>query len=110
MRDAVTTALTTEATGDEKIHLFASVKEGELYINLVNTDMNRDKQICLALPEKTVYVSGTVLKSADPHDCNTKEEPDRVRAEECRSPERVENGFAVRLEPASVRVLRFSIK
>lgn len=103
-------ALTTEATGDDKIHLFASVKEGEVYINLVNADMTQEKEICLALPEETVYVSGTVLKSGDPHDCNTKEAPDRVRAEECRFPERVESGFAVRMEPASVRVLRFSIK
>lgn len=100
----------TEKPEDEKLHLFASVKNGVVAVNLVNADMTQEKEVELAFPAAAVYQSGKALECADPHDCNTAEEPDKIRAVESREPERTEQGFKVRMKPASIQVLCFKLQ
>lgn len=100
-------ALETETPEDEKVHVFASVKGRDVYVNLVNADMKEDKTVQLAFSGRMEYVSGQALECRDPHDCNTKEEPDKIRAKESRRPDGAKQLFTVRMEAASVQVLHF---
>lgn len=103
-------ALETEKPEDAKIHIFASEKCGEVYLNLVNADMKEEKEVELAFTEAVEYVSGQALECEDVHDCNTKEEPDKLRAKECRRPECTQQRAVIRMKPASIQVLRFHVK
>ncbi|MDO4337789.1 MAG: alpha-L-arabinofuranosidase C-terminal domain-containing protein [Eubacteriales bacterium] len=104
------TALETARPEDEKLHIFASVKGEDVYINLINADMTREKEVPLSFSSPMEFVSGQALECADPHDCNTKEEPDKIRAGESGTPERTEDGFIVKLKPASIQVLHFTVQ
>lgn len=100
-------ALETGTPEDEKIFLFASEKDGRVAVNLINTDMKEEKEVRLSFAQEVRYLSGTVLESSDPHDCNTKEEPDKIRAKACPEPTADGKDFVVRMNPASIQVLCF---
>lgn len=94
----------------DQIYIFASEKDGNIYVNLVNASMTEKKETVLAFSEPVQYISGNVLESEDPHDFNKKEEPDKIRMKESRKPEGEEKEFTIRLNPASVQVLCFRKK
>ncbi len=99
--------LDKEKNKEKKVYTFASEKNGKIYVNLINADMKQEKETKISFSEPVKYIAGSTLESEDPHDCNTKEEPDKIRAKAfCDVPEK--NGtFAVCLKAASIQVLCF---
>lgn len=66
-----------------QVHASASEKDGYATITLVNTDMTRDRQVKLgAIGGKLGEATVKLLYSADPHDHNDFENPDRVTVRE----------------------------
>ena len=99
--------LETVGETSDKTFIFASEKEEGIFVNLINADMEKDQEIVIAFSDEVQYVSGQILESEDPHDCNTKEEPDKIREKTGKAPSRRENDFAVRLPKASIQVMHF---
>lgn len=106
-RGARALALSLSET-DEKVHVFASRKGNEVYVNLVNADMTREKTVSLSLTG-AAWVSGTVLASDDVHACNTAAQPDRVRARAAEQPQEADGVFSLRLPAASVQTCSFRL-
>lgn len=100
-------SLAVSQTGEEKIHVFASEKDENIYVNIVNADMKKKTKVKISFTEPVRFVSGNVLESPDPHSCNTKEVPDSICTKECRTPVENEQKFTITAEAASVQVLCF---
>lgn len=92
---------------EKKVHVFASVKDGKIYVNLVNTSMAEETDIQLSFSDLRKYSSGQVLESVDPHAFNTKENPDRIRVKDAEKPQEENGEFTVHMNAASVQVLCF---
>lgn len=79
--------------------------------------MNDAAEVMLAVPAGTRVEAMRELDSADPHDCNTAEEADLVRARSVGVDDRVAvhagagatGEITVRLTPASVNTLRIAL-
>lgn len=100
-------ALDVKGAEDEKLYVFASEKEEYVYVNLVNADMTREQEVRVVFSEEIHYQSGKVLESGNPHDCNTKEAPDKIRAKDAEAPIQEGGEFIVNMNPASIQVLCF---
>jgi alpha-N-arabinofuranosidase len=62
-----------------QVHVSASEKDGQATITLVNTDMKQDRQVKLgAIGAKLGKATVKILSSADPHDHNDFDNPDKV--------------------------------
>lgn len=94
---------------DEKIFAFASKKDGQIHINLINTDMKLDKEIVLKLTENAKFIAGDVLCSEKPDAFNTAKEPDKVRAKKVPEIGRDGEDFLIPLPAASVQVYCFKL-
>lgn len=99
---------------DGSVYTFASVSEdgSELLVNLTNAHMNDAVEAELKLPCKAWADSMWILCSNDPHDCNTVDSPDLIRARkiDVDSVVRQSGGMlTVSLRPASVSTLRLRL-
>jgi alpha-N-arabinofuranosidase len=103
-------ALDVESAKEEKVYSFASEKDGQIYVNLVNANMKNDVEVPLTFSENVEFISGNALESADPHDCNTKEEPDKIRMKKSDVPSGTQREYLVKMKAASIQVLHFQIK
>lgn len=92
---------------EKNVHAFASIKDGKIYVNLINTNMTEGTDVQLLFSDQRKYRSGQVLESMDPHEFNTKENPDKVRAKEAENPQEKDGEFIVHINAASVQVLCF---
>lgn len=101
------TALNVKNVEDKKLYIFASEKDGMVFVNLINADMTEEQEVQIAFSEELQYQSGKVLASSDPHDFNTKEEPDKIRAKAIAKLTREDKDYVIRMEPASIQVLCF---
>ena len=103
---------------DESVYVFASkTADGKsLLVDLTNAHMNDAAEVMLAVPAGARVEAMRELASADPHDCNTAEETDLVRARSVDVGDRVAvhagagatGEITVRLAPASVNTLRIA--
>ena len=88
------------------LHVFASVKDGHIMVDLVNADMASAAEAALTLPEPVRPAGMQSLSAQDPHACNTRSDPDQVRARQVDVSDIPEGReITVRLDPASVNVL-----
>lgn len=94
----------------ETLYAMASEKDGVISINLVNTGYDEAETVSISLPAGCTYVSGQVLCSEHPDDCNTWDDPDHIRAKACDAPEydAAADAWIVKLPAASVTVVRFA--
>lgn len=99
--------LETAGETDRKLFVFASEKADGIYVNLINANMEKDQEIRLSFPEEVRYESGRILESEAPHDCNSKEEPDKIREKKGQVPLEQEGEFIIHLPKASVQVIHF---
>lgn len=95
---------------DPKIHLFASCKGDEIYVNVVNADCKRAKDVTLHFEEDMETVSTETLRGDSITDYNSVECPDKVRRKAGSLPEYGKDGFVFHAEAASVNVLKFRKK
>ncbi|MDO5423257.1 MAG: alpha-L-arabinofuranosidase C-terminal domain-containing protein [Eubacteriales bacterium] len=93
---------------DDKLYAFASRKDSQVYLNLVNTDMTREKEAVLELPGARC-LSGSILASDDPHACNTADAPNRIRAKAAALPAQNGSRFQFTLPAASVHTYTFEL-
>lgn len=119
-RGAVALDVPRADAADDHVYVFAS-KSGdgsELFVNLTNAHMGSVAETTLVLPAGARIVRMRELASADPHDCNTADAPDLVRARdvdiEDKGRVKVRPGastceITVRLDPASVNTLRVAL-
>lgn len=91
----------------EDIYVFASVKDGQLCINLVNASYDQAQP--LVIPLCGCFVAGSQLSSQKPTDCNTWEKPDLVREKPFSDVYKTSDGWMLTVPAASVTVLRFAL-
>lgn len=111
--DRIDAVIEDEKGNDEEtLYTMASRMEDIISINLVNISYDQDENAELDLPETYTYMSGRILASKHPNDCNTWEKPDRIRAKESEAPvyDTITNTWHVHVPAASVMVLRFEKK
>ena len=95
---------------DPKIHLFASRKGDEIYVNVVNADCKKAKDVTLHFEEDMETVSTETLRGDSITDYNSVECPDKIRRKAGSLPEYGKDGFVFHAEAASVNVLKFRKK
>lgn len=118
-RDAIALDVPRSDPDDESVYVFASkTADGKsLLVNLTNAHMNDAAEVMLAVPAGARVEAMRELASADPHDCNTTEEADLVRARSVDVADRVAvhagagatGEITVRLAPTSVNTLRIAL-
>ncbi len=103
------TALRVEASEpDPDIHVFASATGSRITVNLVNASMTEPNTVELTLPTGARATSHEVLETTHPQNCNTAEDPDRVRRTDAPLPIVTEGAARIEVSPASIRVLSFT--
>ena len=97
-----------EKQGDalKQLYAFASVKDGIITVNLINTSMDSPLEAELELAD-TEYLGGRVLCAEDPHCFNSPNHPQQVLPREAEAPEKSGMGYRILLPAASVSVYRF---
>jgi alpha-N-arabinofuranosidase len=91
-----------------KITESVSVKEGVIAITLNNLSMTDDEDITIKLTDEKSYevLEANILKSPDPRDKNTFEDPDRVGIKEFKEYKADGNRITLKIPSASVLELR----
>ena len=95
---------------DEDIYLFASGKDQEIYINIINADCKNAKTVELSFDKEIEAVSVQTLKSSCMTDYNSVEEPDKIRKKDGKIPVKTDGKYVFCADAASVNVLTFSVK
>ncbi|TFB95247.1 MULTISPECIES: alpha-N-arabinofuranosidase [unclassified Cryobacterium] len=95
--------------GDPDVFSFASVKDGQVVVNLVNASMLLPKTIELEFESAVVATGREVLVAGHPTDHNTPGDPDRVRRATVAVDGTPVSRVSIELPAASVSVLRFSL-
>lgn len=93
---------------DPDLYTLASEKDGIISVNVVNISYSDGKEVKWNLPEGYTYMEGSVLASENPDDCNTWEEPDKIRAKESPASEKRDGVWTALVPKASVSVYRFT--
>lgn len=89
------------------IHSFASIRDGIVTINVVNTDYEQSRSVTIGADGKLTFLSACQLGGIDPESCNTPEAPETVAIQNAEAPVQTENSFTVTVPKASVTVYRF---
>ncbi|MBT1175041.1 alpha-L-arabinofuranosidase [Bifidobacterium sp. LC6] len=120
-RGAVALDVPRADADDKDVYVFASksVDGSELLINLTNAHMSDEATVTLVLPAGARVEQMRELAAADPHDCNTVDQPDLVRAHDVDIDDHVvarasgesnsTSEITVRLSAASVNTLRVAL-
>jgi alpha-N-arabinofuranosidase len=90
-----------------EVFAFASKKEDIIYVNLVNTNINADKDIELDFGTEVKCIKVEVIKGDSPAAYNTFEKPDRIRKKEMEAPQGTGPVYSVSLPAASVCLYQF---
>ena len=96
-----------EKNKDPEVCIFASIKNDDIYINLVNTSYSESKKIELKFKQCPEFVEAKTLYSKDPQNYNDAKHPNRVRCKEGKAPAREKDSFQIALPAASVSVYHF---
>lgn len=96
---------------ESPVYVFASLGEDSrtLLVDLTNAAMYDAADIDLKFPVDVRLESMTTLAAGDPHECNTADDPDLVRAAGIPVGGDVAQSHAVTLPAASVSTLRFTV-
>ena len=90
-----------------RIYTLASEKDGIISVNVVNGNYDQDEDVTIILPGAYTWHGGKLLCSQKPQDCNTWDDPDRIRAKNVSEPEYDGHAWHVKAPAASVGVYRF---
>lgn len=93
-----------EKNKDPEVCIFASIKNDDIYVNLVNTSYSESKKIELKFKQYPEFVEAKTLYSKDPQNYNDAKHPNRVRCKEGKAPAREKDSFQIALPAASVSV------
>lgn len=96
-----------EKNKDPEVCIFASIKNDDIYVNLVNTSYSESKKIELKFKQCPEFVEAKTLYSKDPQNYNDAKHPNRVRCKEGKAPAREKDSFQIALPAASVSVYHF---
>jgi len=96
-----------EKNKDPEVCIFASIKNDDIYVNLVNTSYSESKKIELKFKQCPEFVEAKTLYSKDPQNYNDARHPNRVRCKEGKAPAREKDSFQIALPAASVSVYHF---
>ena len=95
---------------DEDIYLFASGKDQEIYVNIINADCKNAKTVELSFDKEAEAANVQTLKSSCMTDYNSVEEPDKIRKTHGKIPVKTDGKYVFCADAASVNVLTFSVK
>ena len=96
-----------EKNKDPEVCIFASIKNDDIYVNLVNTSYSESKKIELKFKQCPEFVEAKTLYSKDPQNYNDAKHPNRVRCKEGKAPAWEKDSFQIALPAASVSVYHF---
>lgn len=91
---------------DPNLHIFASIKDSHIMVDLVNANMEEETETKLCFSDEVHPAGMQSLAAEDPHTCNTRSHPDTVRTRTV-DISNMSDGreVVVRIPPASVNVL-----
>lgn len=93
---------------ESPVYVFASLAaDGTVLVDLTNTAMTDASDVELRFPSDMRLESMDTLAADDPHECNTTDDPDRVRAVSVPVDGMVSSSHTINLPAASVSTLRF---
>ncbi len=95
--------------GRGRIYPLASLKDGVIHLNIVNTDYSRSEHIVLVLPWRCIGQSASILCADSPGAYNSWESPDRIRAKDTVPPYFDGQAWHMQVPAASVSVYQFQI-
>ena len=95
--------------GRGRIYPLASLKDGVIHLNIVNTDYSRSEHIVLVLPWRCIGQSASILCADSPGAYNSWEAPDRIRAKDTVPPYFDGQAWHMQVPAASVSVYQFQI-
>ncbi len=93
----------------DEVFLFASVKDSILSVNLINANYETAQSVFMATEIQSCFIKVESLYSEHPQDCNTWDDPDRVRIRSGKKPVLENEGYRIELLPASVNVYQFEL-
>jgi alpha-L-arabinofuranosidase len=102
--------LSSDRCLEENLYLCSSKKDGFLFINLVNSDLNKGREIKINNHEIIDYVKGEYLYSDDVCGFNSFESPLNIAPKLFNDVVGSNGEFTISLLPASITSLQFSIK
>lgn len=92
------------------IHSFASIKDGIVTVNIINTDMNEKNEVMLSLDCGGEWLESQVLTGEHPWDMNDKEHLNKVVPKAGVLPNKRGDDWCLEVAKASVTVLRFKVR
>ena len=100
---------TNEENMVNSVYAFSSEKDGVVTLNIVNTDIEHTNDVSVKFDFPTEYIEGTSLFSDDVHNVNSVGAPDKIVPLNRNTPIMNENGYNIKVKPASVNVYTFRI-
>lgn len=94
---------------DSNVYTFASTKNDEIYVDLVNASYDTASEINLTFPAETVIEKVSQLSSGDPHNCNTIENPDLIRTRTIETNSNSSTNHSFALPAASVTTVKLKL-
>ena len=107
LADEVETAEAAE--GLPAVMTLASRKEDVISVNIVCTDYSAKHEVLLTFDENVFCNGGETLHADKPTDCNTAQEPEKVKPAVNTTARLTDKGWVVRVPAASVNVFHFQI-
>lgn len=92
-----------------KVYSFASIKDGVITVNLINSDLQSEDTVQIDFNEAVHFVAGQELYAEKMTDFNDFGRAAKVKPREVESPTVEGTTVAIKLKPASVAVYRFEI-
>lgn len=94
---------------DRELHVFASRRDDQIYVNVVHAGCGEAKRVELCFDDEVEAVRTETLKSGCITDFNSAQEPDKIRKKEGELPEKAGDRYVFWVEAASVNVLSFRV-
>lgn len=95
---------------DSGAYVFASIKNNEITVDLINASYDDDEIVQLNFPSDVEIQSYQRLEAQDPHECNTIDNPDAVRVHDVDDDLPVAVQQILKIPAASVNTMSFKLK
>lgn len=95
--------------GLDGVYSFASIKDGQLNVNLINPSYDAPCRVALNIDREAIFESAQCLGGIAPDACNTAESPDAVVPRAADAPSFDGEHWIIDLPKASVSVYRFRL-
>jgi alpha-N-arabinofuranosidase len=93
----------------QAMHSFASIKDGILTLNAINTDTNEENELSISIDQDMAWVETTVLAGESPEQFNDPDNQSRVTPQVGPSPALVGDQWVITVKKASVNVIKFKV-